>query len=235
MFFNKQLLISLLYLCSKLLKMEDYNTQRKKLVMPEYGRYIHDMIDYVKSIEDRDKRNEQIQAVVSAMGVLNPHVKDISDFKHKIWDHVYLMSGFELDIDSPFEPPQKDKFLAKPNKLKLNTKPIKATCYGRNIENIINVVADMEDSEQKIEIIRNLGIYMRQQYLIWNKDNVSQETIFQDMERLSDGRLKVPEGVNLGSISGNSSQFKRPGLTNLDVSSNNKQKQKNKGKKWKKN
>lgn len=235
MFFNKQLLISLLYLCSKLLKMEDYNTQRKKLVMPEYGRYIHNMIDYVKSVEDRDKRNEQIQAVVSAMGVLNPHVKDISDFKHKIWDHVYLMSGFELDIDSPFEPLQKEKFLAKPNRLKLNTKPIKATCYGRNIENIINVVADMEDSEQKIEIIRNLGIYMRQQYLIWNKDNVSQETIFQDMERLSDGRLKVPEGVNLGSISGNSSQFKRPGLTNLDVSSNNKQKQKNKGKKWKKN
>lgn len=235
MIFNKQLLISLLYLCSKLLKMEDYNTQRKKLVMPEYGRYIHNMIDYVKSIEDRDKRNEQIQAVVSAMGVLNPHVKDISDFKHKIWDHVYLMSGFELDIDSPFEPPQREKFLAKPNRLKLNTKPIKATCYGRNIVNIINVVADMEDSEQKIEIIRNLGIYMRQQYLIWNKDNVSQETIFQDMERLSDGRLKVPEGVNLGSISGNSSQFKRPGLTNLDVSSNNKQKQKNKGKKWKKN
>ena len=234
MIFNKQLLISLLYLCTKLMEMEEYNTQRKKLVMPEYGRYIQNMIEYVKSIEDRDKRNEQIQAVVSAMGTLNPHVKDISDFKHKIWDHVYLMSDFELDIDSPFDPPQKEKFTSKPARMTLNGKPIKAACYGRNIESIINVVADMEEGDQKREIIRNLGIYMRQQYLIWNKDNVSQETIFQDMERLSDGRLRVPEGLNLGSISGNTSQFKRPGLANLDVSGN-KPKQKNKVKKWKKN
>ncbi|HRR49909.1 MAG TPA: DUF4290 domain-containing protein, partial [Bacteroidales bacterium] len=148
----------------------DYNTQRPKLIMPEYGRNVQKMIEHVKNIKDRDKRNEQIRAVVAVMGILNPQLRDLSDFRHKLWDHVYIISDFQIDIDSPYPVPTRETFVTKPNPIPLEKRPLKAPHYGRNIQNMIEMVANKEEGEARDGMILVLANYMRQQYLIWNKD-----------------------------------------------------------------
>ncbi|MCR5709392.1 MAG: DUF4290 domain-containing protein [Bacteroidales bacterium] len=189
----------------------DYNTQREKLILPEYGRGVQKMIEQVKKIEDREKRSQQMKAVVQVMGMLNPQIREYSDYRHKLWDHAYVIAGLDLDIDAPYPAPTQQQFEEKPDVIRLPERPITAACYGRNIENMIHLIADRPDDDLKKEMIRTLAIYMRQQYLIWNKDNVAEETIFADIERLSEGKLKVPEDVHLGAISQNAS-FARPGI-----------------------
>ena len=190
----------------------DYNTQREKLVLPEYGRHVQKMIEHVKAIEDKEKRSEQMRAVVQVMGILNPQIRELNDYKHKLWDHAQVIGGFDLDIDAPYPAPTPQQFEERPDVIKLPEKPVRAASYGRNIENMINLIADREDDDLQKEMIRTLALYMRQQYLIWNKDNVSEETIFADIERLSDGKLKVPEDIHLGAISQNAN-FARPGIS----------------------
>lgn len=190
----------------------DYNTQREKLVLPEYGRHVQKMIEQVKAIKDKEKRSEQMRAVVQVMGILNPQIREVNDYKHKLWDHAQVIGGFDLDIDAPYPAPTPQQFEARPDVIALPEKPIKAACYGRNIENMIALIADREEDDIKKEMIRTLALYMRQQYLIWNKDNVVEETIFADIERLSDGKLKVPADIHLGAISQNAN-FSRPGIS----------------------
>ncbi|MCI2082031.1 MAG: DUF4290 domain-containing protein [Bacteroidales bacterium] len=216
---------------------KDYNTQREKLIMPEYGRNVQKMIEYVKGIPDKQKRDEQIRTVVQVMSILNPQLKDVNDYRHKLWDHVQVIAGFDLDIDAPYPIPDEDKYNIKPEPIPMRSSPIKEACYGRNIQNMIDVIASKkEDDDLKKELIRTLGIYMRQQYLIWNKDSVSEETIFADMERLSGGRLKVPSDIHLGEIRGDASQYMRPGIGNMGQGNpNGNRKNYKKNKKWKKN
>lgn len=190
----------------------DYNTQREKLVLPEYGRHVQKMIEQVKAIKDKEKRSEQMRAVVQVMGILNPQIREVNDYRHKLWDHAQVIGGFDLDIDAPYPAPTPQQFEARPDVIALPEKPIKAACYGRNIENMIALIADREEDDIKKEMIRTLALYMRQQYLIWNKDNVAEETIFADIERLSDGKLKVPADIHLGAISQNAN-FSRPGIS----------------------
>lgn len=189
----------------------DYNTQREKLLMPEYGRMVQKMIEQVKAIPDREKRSEQARAVVQVMSTLNPQLKDFTDFKHKLWDHAQVIGNYELDIDAPYPVPERKDLESKPERIPVSKPPIQAACYGRNIVNMISLISDREDDEAKKEMIRTLALYVRQQYLIWNKDNVAEETIFADIEKLSGGRLKVPEDVHLGAISQNAN-FSRPGM-----------------------
>jgi hypothetical protein len=189
--------------------MSDYNTQRDKLIMPEYGRHIQEMVEYVTSIPDKEKRNEQIRAVVAIMGILNPQLRDLVDFKHKLWDHVHIISDFKIDIDSPYPIPTKETFSTQPHPIPLNNTPLKAAHYGRNIQNMINMIAEKPDDESEVKnnMILVLAGYMRQQYLIWNKDSVSEETIFKDIYELSGNKLKVPEGLHLSVLNnGGSSQ-----------------------------
>ncbi|MCM1176383.1 MAG: DUF4290 domain-containing protein [Bacteroidales bacterium] len=198
-----------------------YNTERKSLKLPEYGRNVQKMIEYVRSIPDRDKRNEQARAVVKVMETLNPQVHLQEDYEHKLWDHLHIISGFDLDIDSPYPVPVEAEMLTPPAVVPIKKKPIKATHYGRNIESIIDLIAETEDGESKTAMIRSLAIYMRQQYLIWNKDSVADETIFQDIEKLSDYRIKVPEGIQLTRISSDAT-FSRPSLNpNVNRMKNN--------------
>ena len=165
--------------------------------MPEYGRHVQKMINYVKDIKDKEKRNEQIGAVLTTMGILNPSLRDINDFKHKLWDHVQIISDFDIDIDSPYPIPTKETFLTRPNVIPLERNPLKAAHYGRNIQNMLDMVADKPEGETKTNMIRILANYMRQQYLIWNKESVMEETIFKDILRLSGGRVVVPENIHL--------------------------------------
>ncbi len=189
----------------------DYNTEREKLKVPEFGRNVLKMIEHLRTIEDRAKRTEQAAAVVKVMEILNPQVRQQEDFEHRLWDQLYIIAGFDLDVDSPFPAPTVEQIQTRPVAIPLKKRPLKATHYGRNIESIIDLIAGEPEGEVKTAMIRSLAIYMRQQYLIWNKDSVADETIFKDIEVLSEGRIKVPEGISLSKISGDAS-FARPGF-----------------------
>lgn len=190
----------------------DYNTEREELAMPEYGRNVLKMVEDVKRIEDRAKRSEQARAVVRVMEILNPQVHSADNWEQKLWDHLYIMAGYDLDVDSPYPMPSPEQRKSRPEIIPLKKKPIKATHYGRNIESIIDLIASEPEGEMKTAMIRSLAMYMRQQYLIWNKDSVADTTIFSDIEKLSDYRIKVPEGLTLSRISSDSN-FSRPGMT----------------------
>lgn len=177
-----------------------YNTERVKLYIPEYGRNVQKMVDYLKTIEDRQKRNEQARAVIKVMEILNPAVHLQDNYEQKLWDHLFIISGFDLDVDAPYPMPAPESLNEKPLMIPIQKKPLKAAHYGRNIESMLDLVAEQEEGEIKTAMIRSLAVYMRQQYLIWNKDTVSDETIFQDIEKLSDGRINVPEGLQLGKV-----------------------------------
>ena len=189
----------------------DYNTTREKLAMPEYGRNVLKMVEELKAIPTREKRSEQALAVIKTMELLNPQVRTQEDWEHKLWDHLYMIAGFDLDVDSPYPSPVKETFETKPVPIPMKDMPVKALHYGRNIEKIINLICEQPEGEVKTALIRNLAIYMRQQYLIWNKDSVADETIFADIEKLSDYRIKVPEGIELGKVS-QDANFSRPGM-----------------------
>lgn len=187
-----------------------YNTEKERLVKPEYGRSILEMVKSLKKIDDREKRSEQARAVIRAMELINYDVHKQENFDHKLWDDLFIIAGYDLDIDAPYPMPAPEQALARPEVPSVVKKPIRASQYGRNIESMINLVAGMEDGEVKTSVIRSLAIYMRTQYLIWNKDSVADETIFQDIEKLSDYRIHVPEGIQLGRV-GADSNYLRPG------------------------
>ena len=195
-----------------------YNTEVEKLQMPEYGRLVLKMVEQLKEIPDKEKRSEQAQAVVKVMESLNPQVHQQENWAQKLWDHLFIIAGYDLDIDAPFPKPEPEVINSRPDPIPLNTKPIRARHYGRNIESILDLIASEPEGEEKTEMIRCLAIYMRQQYLIWNKDTVQDATIFQDIERLSGGKVKVPAGLELTKIS-EGTNFSRPGM-NLGFGSN---------------
>ena len=190
----------------------DYNTERERLDMPEYGRNVLKMVDYLKTIEDRDVRSAQARSVVKTMEILNPQVRSQENWEQKLWDHLYMIAGFDLDIDSPYPCPVKEEFSTKPIPIPMKGSKIRARHYGRNIEKIIDLLCNEPDGELKTAMIRSLAIYMRQQYLIWNKDSVDDETIFADIEQLSAYRLKIPEGISLGKVA-QDQNFARPGMS----------------------
>ena len=189
----------------------EYNTERERLQITEYGRNVLKMVEHLKEIPDKAKRSEQAIAVVKTMELLNPGVKAQEDWEHKLWDQLYIIAGFDLDIDAPYPCPVKEEFDTKPVPLPMKGTKIKATHYGRNIEKIIDLLCGEPDGEVKTAMIHSLANYMRTQYLIWNKDSVADETIFADIEKLSDHRLKVPEGLSLKGIS-QDANFSRPNL-----------------------
>ena len=172
-----------------------YNTEREKLQMPEYGRNVLRMVEQLKAIPDRAKRSEQARAVVKAMETLNPQVHQQENFEQKLWDHLYMIAGYDLDIDSPYPAPLPEAKAARPMVIPLDKTPVRANHYGRNIESIIDLIAGEPEGEVKTAMIRSLAIYMRQQYLIWNKDSVADETIFGDISQ--DSNFSRP-GLNLG-------------------------------------
>ncbi|MCT4636315.1 MAG: DUF4290 domain-containing protein [Bacteroidales bacterium] len=173
----------------------DYNTSRKKLVLPEYGRNIQNMVDYVVSVEDRDERNRLAQAVIAIMGNMNPHLRDVSDFKHKLWDHLAIMSEFSLDIDYPYELPDPADFDRKPDKVPYQKKNRRYRHYGIGIQKMIAAVSDIDDPERRINLITVIANHMKKSYLMWNKDAVTDEMIFGDLEHISDGQIVVEPGT----------------------------------------
>lgn len=180
-------------------KVFDYNTKMKDLVLPEYGRNIQKMVDHLATIEDRTIRNKAAKTIISVMGNMNPHLRDISDFKHKLWDHLALMSDFTLDIDSPFPTPEKETLLSKPKPVPYIKNRIKYLHYGRVVELIIEKACSIEDQEEKEYLITLIANHMKKSYLIWNLNVAHDSVILKDLEEMSHGKLKVPDGFQLSS------------------------------------
>ena len=178
----------------------EYNTQRKKLVLPEYGRYIQRMIQQVAAIEDREKRNQQIRAVVSVMGDLNPHLRDVNDFKHKLWDHVHIISDFSIDIDATYPTPTRESFQERPERIPYPSTPVKIMHYGRSVQDMVSVLAERPDNEERQTLALMIACYMKRDYLMWNKDIVTDETILRDLTYLSKGRIVFPPDTKLADV-----------------------------------
>ena len=187
----------------------EYNTQRSKLHMPEYGRHIQKMVSHAITIKDDEERNKCAKSIISVMGQLNPHLRDVADFKHKLWDHLYIISEFNLDVDSPFETPTPESVNSKPIKIAYPKKAYKSRHYGKTIQMIIDEAVKYEEGEEKNALIRVIANQLKKLYLMWNKDAVSDEQIDADLARMSDGKLKIPEGVKLVEVANIPNPIKR--------------------------
>ena len=169
-----------------------YNTQKKKLIIPEYGRHIHDMIDQAVALKDKEKRNEMAKAIIGVMGNLNPHLRDVPDFQHKLWAQLFIMSDFQLDAESPYDKPSKEVYeKRKPNKLDYPQNYPKYRFYGNNIKRMIDFTVNWDNSELKGKLILTIANHMKKCFLNWNKDSVEDQVILDHLNDLSDGKLKV--------------------------------------------
>ena len=171
-----------------------YNTQKKKLIIPEYGRHIHEMIDQAVSLKDREKRNEMAKAIIGVMGNLNPHLRDVPDFQHKLWAQLFIMSDFQLDVESPYEKPSKDTYeKRKPNKLDYPQNYPKYRFYGNNIKLMIDFAITWDNTDLKGKLILTIANHMKKCFLNWNKDTVEDKVILDHLTEMSDGKLKVSD------------------------------------------
>lgn len=175
----------------------DYNTRRDHLVLPEYGRNIQKMVEHLLTIEDRDERNKAARTVIGVMGNLNPHLRDVADFKHKLWDHLAVISDFKLDIDSPYETPTKEMLNEKPKRIPYPQKNIRFKHYGHSIVLMIQKAAEMEDGEEKQDLVKMIAYHMKKSYLTWNREAVDDREIFEDLVTLSGNKLQLSPDLTL--------------------------------------
>ena len=175
----------------------NYNTQQPKLIIPEYGRNIQRMVDHCCTLETREERNKCARVIIQVMGQLNPHLRDVPDFTHKLWDHLLIISDFKLDVDSPYPKPSRETFITKPEKVSYPSRKIKYRHYGKLIEEIIQKAKDFKEGDEKEYLKRIVATQLKKSYLTWNKDTVLDEVIFQHLIELSDGALKMSEGQKL--------------------------------------
>jgi len=179
----------------------EYNTSLSKLIIPEYGRNVQKMVHSIIDIEDREKRNHQAKPIIEVMGNLNPHLKDVPDFKHKLWDHLFIMSDFHLDVDSPYDRPSKESFEEKPEMLKYSDNNIKFRHYGKILPLIIKRTIDLDEGEYKDFLVFTIANHMKKCYLTWNKANVEDEVILKHLSLMSDYKLSMKETFKLSSFS----------------------------------
>ena len=169
----------------------EYNSQRSHLIIPEYGRHLQKLIDQATAIADKEERNKAARYIISVMGSLNPHLRDVPDFQHKLWDQLFIMSDFNLDVDSPYPIPSKDILTQKPDRLKYPQNFPKYRFYGNNIKYMIDVANSWEESDLKNALVLVIANHMKKCYLSWNKDTVSDEVIFEHLLELSNGKLNL--------------------------------------------
>ena len=175
----------------------EYNTSRERLIIPEYGRAIQQMVAFTVNIEDREERSRAAKTIVHAMAILNPQLKDMTDYKHKLWDHLFIISGFRLDCDSPYPMPDKDLTHVKPKPLAYPQKNIKLRHYGSIVESMIREAKNMDEGEEKEKVVESIANFMKMSYLNWNRDTVSDELIKDQLKELSGGLLSIPEETKL--------------------------------------
>ena len=169
----------------------EYNSERQHLIIPEYGRHLQKLIDQANAIEDRVERNKAAKYIIQVMGSLNPHLRDVPDFQHKLWDQIFIMSDFKLDVDSPYPIPSREVLQLKPEVLKYPQNFPKYRFYGNNIKYMIDVANKWEDGEMKNALVKVIANHMKKSYLSWNKDTVKDDVIFEHLYELSNGKINL--------------------------------------------
>jgi hypothetical protein len=178
---------------------KDYNTRRPQMVIPEYGRNIQKMVEHAINTEDRTERNKIANAIISVMGQLNPHLRDIADFKHKLWDHLFIISDFKLDVDSPYPLPDKEVIFEKPEKMSYPPSDNRYKHYGKTIVDLIDKAIAIPEGDEKVALVAIIANLMKKTYLNFNQDSVNDEQIIEDLKLLSKGQLKVEDSFELVS------------------------------------
>ena len=176
----------------------EYNTERPKLHIPEYGRHFQKMVDQAVAIEDREERNKVAKAIISVMGNLQPHLRDVPDFQHKLWDQLFIMSDFQLDVDSPFPITSKEVLQQRPEPLGYPQNHPKYRFYGNNIKRMIDVAVNWEKGDMRSGLEYAIANHMKKCYLTWNKDTVEDNVIFGHLKEMSNGEIDLAsDGENL--------------------------------------
>ncbi len=169
----------------------EYNTERTKLIIPEYGRHIQKMVDQAIAIEDKQERNKIAKSIIAVMGNLNPHLRDVPDFQPMLWDQLFIISDFKLDVDSPFPIPSREELMERPEPLKYPQNFPKYRFYGNNIKRMIDVAISWEEGDKKEGLILTIANHMKKCFLNWNKDTVEDDVIFAHLYELSDGKINL--------------------------------------------
>ncbi len=169
----------------------EYNTERPKLIIPEYGRHIQKMVDYCISLEDKDERNKTAKSIIAVMGNLNPHLRDVPDFQHKLWDQLFIISDFKLEVDSPYPIPSQEELSERPGPLTYPQNHPKYRFYGNNIKKMIDVACSWEDGDMKDGLVLTIANHMKKSFLNWNKDTVEDDVIFGHLYELSNGKINM--------------------------------------------
>lgn len=168
-----------------------YNTQQRRLPLPEYGRSVQNMVDHALTIEDRAERQRCANTIVNIMGGMFPHLRDVADFKQKLWDHLAIMADFKLDIDYPVEIVKKESLEIKPQRIPYSQHDIRFRHYGRFVQDMIKLAVDYQEGEERNLLIRMIANHMKRDYLNWNKDGVEDQKILDDLCELSGGKIKL--------------------------------------------
>ena len=177
----------------------EYNTQRKKMELPEYGRSVQNMVDHALTIENREERQRCANTIINIMGGMFPHLRDVPDFKHKLWDHLAIMSDFKLDIDYPFEIVKKEDLVVKPEQLAYPNAGFRYRHYGRFLEGMVKKAVEIEDEEEKRQLINLLAIQMKKDLNNWNKEGIEDQKIVDDLREYSNGAIDLKvEDLRLG-------------------------------------
>lgn len=171
----------------------EYNTERPHLIIPEYGRHIQKMIDQAVAEEDTEKRNKQAKSIIAVMGNLNPHLRDVPDFQPMLWDQLFIISKFKLDVDSPYDKPTPEELYAPPEPLAYPQNYPKYRFYGNNIKRMIDVAVNWEEGDKKEGLILTIANHMKKCFLNWNKDTVEDEVIFKHLYELSEGKINLKD------------------------------------------
>ncbi|WP_316841459.1 DUF4290 domain-containing protein [Pedobacter gandavensis] len=206
----------------------DYNTTRNELILAEYGRNVQNMVKYIIELPDLEERNKYAQAVIDLMGFLNPHLRDVADFKHKLWDHLHIISGYKIDVDCPYPKPTPEDALVKPKHIGYPQQKITYKHYGKTVETMIEKAKAVDDPERRAAMVQGIANFMKMAYVTWNKDSVADETILKNLRELSGGQLQLDENVNLAKV-----EFK-PAVTR-PANSNNRGRQNNNNSKGRQN
>lgn len=171
----------------------EYNTEREHLIIPEYGRHIQKMINHAKAQENKEERNKLAKAIISVMGNMQPHLRDVPDFQHKLWDQLFIMAKFDFDVDSPFDKPSEEELNERPVYLDYPQNFPKYRFYGNNIKTMIDVANTWDDGDMKEALVYTIANHMKKCFLNWNKDTVDDDVIFQHLYELSDGRINLKD------------------------------------------
>lgn len=209
----------------------EYNTEREHLIIPEYGRHLQKMINHAKTRETKEERNKLAKAIISVMGNLQPHLRDVADFQHKLWDQLFIMSDFELDADSPYPKPSQEVLAEKPEPLEYPQNFPKYRFYGNNIKTMIDVAVTWDKGDMRDALEYTIANHMKKCFLNWNKDTVEDAVIFDHLYELSNGEINLKNSSEELSESSSLMRPKKSYSNNKKSNKNSNNKNKNRNRK----